>query len=125
MRTNLYRFDDLSGAQPIALTKIGAGFFLGGDPARFGGMTTGADATPDGAHLAVLSYHALFIFPRPSEGDDYLSTTPRRIPLNQDLTVQAEAVAWAPDGALYYTNEQRCIFKVDAPLGEPTSAPTR
>ncbi|MBU0552499.1 hypothetical protein KKB55_03700 [Myxococcota bacterium] len=127
-RTNLYRFEDLSGAAPIQPRKIGDGFFLGGDPARFGGMVTAADATPSGDHLAVLSYHALFIFPRPAQGDDYLSMPPRRVPLDQDKTIQAEAVAWAADGALYFTNEQRCIFRLEGlltPHVEQTQDPPR
>ena len=114
LRTVLYRFDDLSGSAPITLTRVGE-YEVGGGSGRFGGMVTGADATLDGRHLAVLSYHAVFIFERPNGSDNYLSRPINRIDLEQDVTVQAEAIAW--DGSeLLFTNEQRRIFRIPTPL---------
>ncbi|MEZ4433191.1 MAG: hypothetical protein R3F65_12350 [bacterium] len=116
LATVLYRFDAL-GTPPsgsLALTARGA-FIVGGDPARYGGMVTDADATADGRLLAVLTYHALFVFERPAESDAYLTLPRNRIDLDQDVTIQAEAVAWDGDTILF-TNEQGGIFRVDEPL---------
>lgn len=114
MSTVLYRFDDLTSAESVPLSVRGR-FVVGGDPERFGGMVTGADLSPDGRFLAVLTYHALFIFERPAAGDDWLSQLRNRIDFDQDATVQAEAVAWHGD-AVIFTNEQGSQFRVDAPL---------
>lgn len=113
LRTVLYRFDRLD-AEPQPLVARGS-FEVGGDPDRYGGMVTGADLSPDGRHLAVLTYHALFIFARPAEGDDWLAHLANRVDLDQDVTVQAEAVAWH-GAAVVFTNEQGAIFRVDDPL---------
>lgn len=114
--TVLYRFDALATPESgsLALTARGA-FTVGGDPDRYGGMVTDADATADGRLLAVLTYHALFVFERPAEGDAYLTLPRNRIDLDQDVTVQAEAVAWDGD-TIVFTNEQGSIFRVDEPL---------
>ena len=113
-RTLLYRFDELVNGKRVALKRVGQ-YDLGGDPKNFGGMATGAAITRDGRFLAVLSYHAIFIFERPDVGDDYLSELRNRIDLNQGQTQQVEAIAWA--GAhLVFTNEQGMIFRVQQPL---------
>lgn len=114
MRTVLYRFDALEGAESIALSARGS-VEVGGDPDRFGGMVTGADLSPDGRYLAVLTYHALFVFERPATGDDWLAELRNRIDFDQDVTVQAEAVVWHGD-AVVFTNEQGSIFRVESPL---------
>ncbi len=121
-RTSLYRFDDLSGGAEIVLTRIGEPFEVGGDPARYGGMVTAADATPDGRLLVVLTYHALFVFERPSPSDDrYLSRPLNRVDLDQDVTVQAEAVAWDGDEVVI-ANEQRRMFRLRRPRARRTAA---
>lgn len=112
--TVLYRFETLDGDERRPLTRRGT-FVVGGDPERFGGMVTAADATPDGRLLAVLTYHALFVFERPASGDDYLSELRNRIDFDQDVTIQSEAIAWDGD-TIIFTNEQGSIFRVDEPL---------
>lgn len=114
MATVLYRFDDLTNDDFVPLSARGR-FVVGGDPESFGGMVTGADLSPDGRFLAVLTYHALFIFERPVEGDDWLGQLRNRIDFDQSATVQAEAVAWH-GGAIIFTNEQGAQFRIDAPL---------
>ncbi len=111
MKTVLYRFEGMEGE--VLLSRLGE-FELGGDPLRFGGMVTAADASPDGERLAVLTYHALFLFER-AEDDNYLSKPLKRIDFNQLITQQAEAIAW--DGeAIIFTNEQGQIFRLKEPL---------
>jgi hypothetical protein len=111
--TTLYRFDDLSGARDLPLTRVGT-FETQADKKK-GRRVTGADVTPDGRFLAVLTYHALYLFERPVEGDDYLSKPLRRIELDPEVFEQCEAVAW--DGAdLVVTNEQRAIFRLPRAL---------
>ncbi len=114
MATVLYRFDDLESTASTPLSARGR-FVVGGDPDNYGGMVTGAELSPDGRFLAVLTYHALFIFERPAEGDDWLGELRNRIDFDQSATIQAEAVAWH-DGAVVFTNEQGGVFRIDDPL---------
>ena len=74
---------------------------------------TGADLSPDGELLAVLTYSALWLFPRPAEGEDWFSTQPFIRPLPVMRTRQAEAITWDGDGALLITNEPGGVFRVE------------
>lgn len=113
--TVLYRFPALQGT--VALERVSS-FTLGGDPTRFGGQATAADLSPDGRYLAVLSYHAIFVFERPTEGSDWLSRLAARVDLDQDVAGQCEGLAW--DGsALRFTNEDGAMFRVADPLAVP------
>jgi len=71
----------------------------------FVGMATGADADDAEGTLALLSYHAIFLF-RPPPGDrHYLDHPLGRIDLDESVFQQCEAIAWdGPD--LVVTNEQ-------------------
>lgn len=102
-RTVLYRFDALDGEGELALTRISS--------IDVGGMVTGADATPDGRWLAVLTYHAVLIFERPARGDDYLSRPLNRIDLVRSIAQQCESIAWDGDD-LVFGNEQGAIFRI-------------
>ncbi len=114
LRTTLYRLDDSSPTDSVALVRLDS-FEVGGDPRRYGGRVTGADLSTDGQYLAVLCYHAVFIFERPESGDNYLSRTLNRIELSQESTGQVEAIAW--DGnALLLTNEAGMIYRIEQPL---------
>lgn len=113
--TVLYRFPTLEGE--VVLERISK-FTLGGDPDNFGGKATSADLSADGRYLAVLSYHAVFVFERPEQGHDWLSRPVARVDLNQDITGQCEGIAW--DGwSLVFTNEDRTLFRVDDPFHAP------
>jgi hypothetical protein len=113
LSTTLYAIPDpLSGAE-VTLTHISERV-IGGNPNRYGGMVTAADLSPDGETLAVLSYHALLLFGRPEDGQDWLSRPLKEISLDQSALEQCESVAW--DGeTLLITNEDRAMFRVNTP----------
>lgn len=73
---------------------------------------TAAELSPDGSRLAVLSYEALWLFERPAEGDQWLSSEFTKIVLNPDQVRQAEAIAWEDDSTLLFLNEQRDMFRL-------------
>lgn len=73
---------------------------------------TGADLSPDGSTLAVISVGDLWLFDRPAEGDAWLSSASRRYPLKRSVLRQAEAVAWVDDRTLLITNEGREMFRL-------------
>jgi len=112
-RTVLYRFDSLAGEGVIDLHRV-AEFDVGGDETPLGGRVTGADATPGGERLAVLTYHGLFVFRRPPTGDDYFTEPVTRIDFDPAVTKQTEAVAWHGD-ALLFSNEQGALFSIEEP----------
>jgi hypothetical protein len=74
-------------------------------------LATGADVSPDGSRLAVVSYVALWIFEKPEEGDHWLRGKARVIPLDRSLVKQNEAVGWETNETLLITNENREIFR--------------
>jgi hypothetical protein len=115
-RSTLYRFPRLEPAPldaPVTLERI-SDIDVGGAGREFGGRVTGADATPDGARLAVLTYHAILLFDRPPEGDDYLASPPKVIGLDALAAKQCEGIAW--DGeALVFTNEEREVHRIANP----------
>ena len=71
---------------------------------------TGAALSPSGDRLAVLCTTGVWIFPRPEEGDRWLSEEPRAIELAQEQLKQAEAVAWDDSQTLRIVNESRDVF---------------
>lgn len=72
----------------------------------------GADLSPDGERLAVLTYRELWVFERPQSGDRWLSGETRKVELALEQTKQVEAVCWDDAETLRITNEQREIFRV-------------
>ena len=78
---------------------------------------TAAALSPSGDRLAVLGYGSVWIFPRPEEGDRWLSTEPRRLDLPAERLQQSEAVTWDGPARLRITNEQRDVFvlRLDPP----------
>lgn len=119
-RTVLYQVPALDDPAPQSLARLGE-FDLGGDPDRYGGMATAADLSPDGQTLAVLSYHALFLFDRPSAGEHWLSRPLRSLPLDQDVFAQCEALAWVGEDLLVL-NEAGWLFQIADPRGTPCEA---
>ncbi|MDG1851120.1 MAG: hypothetical protein P8J44_03305 [Gammaproteobacteria bacterium] len=73
---------------------------------------TGAELSPDGQTLAVISYDALWLFQRPQEGDQWLSSDSSRYQLDTDVLDQAETVIWDDDNTLLLSNEQRDLFGI-------------
>lgn len=112
--TTLYRFPSLDGRAQVVLEKIGE-FDLGGADRQFGGMATAADLRPDGQVLAVLSYHAVFLFEAPREGDDFLADPIKKIDLVMLTLQQCEAIAWVGED-LIITNEPGHVFRLERPL---------
>ena len=80
---------------------------------------TAADLSPDGRHLAVATILALWVFERPEQGDDWFAGKARRIMLQRQKTLQAEAVTWDDDDTLRLANEQRGIFTVELSALKP------
>jgi hypothetical protein len=117
--TWLYRFPALEG-DDVALERV-VSFDLGpslqGERAPWSGQVSGAELSPDGKHLALLTYDALFVFATPASGDgrqlfDELVT---RINFDMKMLQQVEAVAW-DQGAVILVNEDRAVFRIDDPL---------
>ncbi|HJN52992.1 MAG: hypothetical protein QGI68_01880 [Pseudomonadales bacterium] len=75
-------------------------------------LATGADVSPNGAKLAILSYTALWLFDQPRRGDKWLSGQAYKLDINLAHTKQAEAVCWDDDDTLLITNEGGEIFEV-------------
>ena len=69
----------------------------------------------DGRYLAVLTYHAIFIFERPAQGMNFLTNLKNRIALNQDICDQVEGIAW-DENALLFNNEDAEVFRIEKPL---------
>jgi hypothetical protein len=113
LRTTLYEVP-LDAGDDVVLEHRGE-HLLGGDPDRFGGMATSADLHPSGRYLALLTYHALFVFERPPDGSSWLSRPVVEVALDQEVADQCEAVAW--DGwSVVFTNEDGAIHRIDAPF---------
>src|SRR5262249_36200484 len=101
----LYRLDTDFDDRPNVLTLVDSHAVLE--------AATGADLSPDGQTLAVISYTDLWLFSRPASGDQSLSAPSRRFPLDRGVFEQVEAIAWVDDQTLLIGNEQRALFQVD------------
>lgn len=86
-------------------------------------LPTGADVSPDGERLAVLTYTRLWVFEKPRRGDGWLGSAARVLDLDRSLVKQNEAVAWESNDSLLVTNEQRDLFRISLAELEPESAP--
>ncbi|HJP49533.1 MAG TPA: hypothetical protein QF611_00735, partial [Pseudomonadales bacterium] len=101
---NLYRLDSDHTSEVNILTKV--------DSHNQVTFATGADLSPDGSHLAVVSYTALWVFDRPEDGSSWLSTKTRMLPLSIQISRQIEAVCWDSNETILISNEQRQIFEI-------------
>lgn len=105
---NLYRLDTMHADRDNILTPV--------DTHATITAATGADLSPDGQTLAVLTYTALWLFTRPGDGSDaWLSAPAREIPLDKRVVRQAEGIAWDDAETLLITNEQGDIFRLALP----------
>jgi hypothetical protein len=113
---NLYRLDTQHTGRVNVLTKVDV-------RADLGGWVTGADVSPDGRTLAILTQapaQSVWLFDTTVRGDRFLSGPARRIPFTN--ANQAEAVCFDGNGSLIVTNEQREMFRLsvgDAKLVRP------
>ncbi|HEY0867481.1 MAG TPA: hypothetical protein VGE01_08885 [Fimbriimonas sp.] len=105
--TALYRLDTRHTDQPNVLKRLDQRDGLGG-------WVTGADVSPDGSKLAVLTHFPLasvWVFDTDAPEDRFLSRGNGR----QILLIgagQCEAVCWDGNDAVVVTNEQRSMFRV-------------
>jgi hypothetical protein len=115
--TVLYRFPRLD-VEEVVLERV-AEFDLGtqageGYPAsEFPGMATGADVSPDGKRLALISYDAAFVFEL-AAGRHPFAGEVHRIALDPKYVDQVEAVTWEAE-QLLLVNESRAVFRIEAP----------
>jgi hypothetical protein len=110
---NLYRLDSNDEEKSNALT------FIENHPKMM--AVTGAELSPDGSRLAVISSNDLWIFDRPEQGDHWLSSSHRRYSLDTLYVGRVETIIWDNDSTLIISNEQRMLYVVDlADLGEIT-----
>ena len=102
---NLYRLDTMHTDQDNVLTRIDSNSDML--------AVTGAELSPDGQTLAVISYEALWLFDRPETGDKWLSSSFRRYWLDGDVLDQVESVVWDGDNIIMLSNEQRDLFRLN------------
>ncbi|MDH3214490.1 MAG: hypothetical protein OEM05_18590 [Myxococcales bacterium] len=115
-RTPLYRLPvtpapDATVFEPIAHFELGAPrcpYFSST------GNVTSADLHANGRVLAVLTYRAVFLFARDTDGDASFRST-RRSELESRRTRMAESVTWDGDDVIF-GNEQRYRFRIPDPL---------
>ena len=114
-RTRLYRLpvEGAAGEEEVALERL-AEIDLGGSTSRLLGNTTGADISPDGRWVALLTYRCVYLYERHGPMP-WPSGPVARILLDPRRTRQVEGVAW-DDGALLIGNEQRRLFRIADPF---------
>jgi hypothetical protein len=75
-------------------------------------LATGADLSPNGRRLAVLSTTRIWIFERPVRGDDWFAGRPATIDVPKRKQLQTEAIAWIDDATLLVGSEDRTLLRV-------------
>jgi hypothetical protein len=86
-------------------------------------LATAADVSPDGQHLAILSYARLWVFDKPRRGDKWLQSAARVLDFDRSQVKQNEAITWENNETLLMANEQRQIFRIE--LGALKQQPAR
>ncbi len=98
--TKLYRLDSMNPFKPNPLPSIGV--------FDIKGQVTGADASPDGNRLAVLTYNAVWLFEVSGPSDEYFNGKILWLPIEAK---QCEGICF--DGnKLIISNEQRDLFEL-------------
>ena len=112
-RTTLYRFPALEG--DVVLEPVES-FDVGGGDLPFGGMVTDAAVHASERQLALLTYHALFVFTRGAEGR-WFSSPPRvtRFKGERRGRGQCEALTWGETGLLYTNEGDRVLGALQVP----------
>jgi hypothetical protein len=75
-------------------------------------VATGADLSPDGRLLAVVTYQDLWLFEKPAAGDQWLSSQAYRLALDRSQIKQVEAITWIDDDTLLLGNEEGQLYQV-------------
>ncbi len=101
--TRLYRFD------PLQRNEVNRPKLIG--EFDIGPRVTGADATPDGKRLAVLTTSSVWVFERPEASHNYLQGHARMMRIRAG---QCEAICWDDEDTLIIANEDRAMFEVKA-----------
>lgn len=99
-QTTLYRLDSEDSVRPNVLTPVGV--------FDTQGPVTGADASPDGTKLAVLTYTSVWLFVVGEGSDDYFAGRVAWMPI---FAKQCEAICFDGD-TLLIGNEQRDLYEV-------------
>ena len=113
-----HRRDTLSDLWRVELPEVGDKAL----PIKVGrldakGMVTDATVSPDGKHLAVLTYTFVWVFDLPATGEAFFSGVARSAPLSLPaLSWQVEGCAWLDGQTLLLGSEQGDLFKL--PLSE-------
>lgn len=77
------------------------------------GMVTDAAVSPDGKHLAILTYTFLWVFDLPASGEAFFSGPARSAPLSLPaLSWQVEGCSWIDDATLLLGSEQGDLFRL-------------
>lgn len=100
-RTKLYRLDATEPLVSNELTLL--------DSFEAKEQVTGADATPDGRKLAVLTYAGCWVFIAPEGSDNYFNGEAYYKPFKAR---QCEAICWNNKDSLIVTNEQKDLFEL-------------
>lgn len=106
--TDLWRVDLPALGEQAALTKV----------SRFDakGMVTDASVSPDGKHLAILTYRMAWVFDLPATGEDFFHAPAKAAPLSPPLlSWQIEGCGWLDAQTLLLGSEQGDLFRL--PLG--------
>jgi len=102
--TNLYRLDTEFTDRANVLHKVDSNDNIT--------VATGADLSPDGSKLAILTYIGIWIFEKPEQGDQWLQQKSRLLKLDPELTQKVEAICWDDGQTLLFANEQRNIYRL-------------
>lgn len=77
------------------------------------GMVTDAAVSPDGKHLAILTYTFVWVFDLPESGEDFFAGAARSAPLSLPaLSWQVEGCSWLDGQTLLLGSEQGDFFQL-------------
>jgi hypothetical protein len=111
--TDLWRIEiPVSGdrAKPVKVSRLDAK-----------GMVTDAAVSPDGRHLAILTYTFVWVFELPTVGEAFFAGPALSAPLSLPaLSWQVEGCSWIDDRTLLLGSEQGDLFRL--PLSELKAA---
>jgi hypothetical protein len=95
----LYELEDTPGTHTAKLLR----------KQQLPGLVTSADLSPDGRHLAVLTYGKLYLYPVTKGSNQFFAQEPQVLDLPK--VGQAEAVLFKDNGNLIISNEEGNLFQ--------------